>query len=237
MNRSSCAARPAASPARTPCARLTTPRTAAASRLMGVTLRARPVRRYGATAPRRGSRHGCRQRHRLNAAPRGYAASDPAADPRSSSAIVRCDDHAVQAVAALRAPCSSMKACCMGMCGCPLPCISPSSVATARPSAVAPTGTTRLRGRLAVDAACAGAAFAEAAAVFRAVQGEVVAQELEQRRRRLGRHRMLGAVDVKGDRTARPHRSPAMPPRRARRSGPAIVIPLPLDRLYAHKVT
>ena len=62
-----------------------------------------------------------------------------------------------------------------------------------------PTGVTQERVGLAVDQHGAGAALREPAAEFGAVELEIVAQHVEQRRVRLGRHRAAHAIDFQID--------------------------------------
>ena len=91
--------------------------------------------------------------------------------------------------------CSSIQACCTG---CSVPFL-------ARPSSVVISlftlehGVTHERVADAVDDHRAGAALAEPAAEPRALQAEIVAQDVEQRRRRIDVHGVRRAVHLQRD--------------------------------------
>ena len=92
--------------------------------------------------------------------------------------------------------CSSIHACCSG---CSLPSLaSPSSVVISRLARADSRRDARPH-RLAVDDHGAGAALAESAAEPRALQAEIVAQDIEQRRRRLDVHGVRAAVHLQCD--------------------------------------
>ena len=93
--------------------------------------------------------------------------------------------------------CSSIQACCSG---CSLPSLREPFERRDLASARSDSGVMHDRIADAVDDHRARAALAEPAAEARALQAEIVAQDVEQRRRRLDVHRVRGAVDLQCDR-------------------------------------